>query len=267
MVTGCTVLSGPTRTPSVQGVASVEPTDLRSVSISAIDTGSILEETAQPATRAIGQFLREGKSVKTPRHFSVRGAALAVAFVASSTMAQQRQTGQELTVNYGIVDRVDMVKVGSDGQPTGMATGAVVGGLAGSYNSTHGHQVRDAAAGALAGALLTAAIKAHKNKDNMAHQYTVNLLNGGTVSIVVEQGDIDPGDCVAVEQGSSANVRRVTPVHCANAKDATIQTAEVKVKRAEDATDCQVAKEAALGARTDAEIDVAIKKVRIFCES
>lgn len=181
--------------------------------------------------------------------------------------AQQRQTGQELVVNYGIVDRVDMVKVGADGQPTGVATGAVVGGLAGSYNSSHGHQVRDAAAGALAGALLTAAIKAHKNKDNMAYQYTVDLVNGGTVSVVVEHGDIDQGDCVAVEQGSSANVRRVTPVHCSSATDTAIHTAEVKVKRQEDAADCQVAKEAALRARTDAEIDVAIKKVRIFCES
>ncbi|MBB6095211.1 outer membrane lipoprotein SlyB [Povalibacter uvarum] len=193
-------------------------------------------------------------------------ALLTVLFV-SGASAQQRQTGQSFAISYGIVDRIDMVKVGNDGQPTGVATGAVVGGLAGSYNSSHGHQVRDAAAGALAGALLTAAIKSHKNKDNMAHQYTVNLVGGGTISVVVEQGDIDKGDCVAVEQGPSANVRKVTPVHCTSASDPAVQTADVTVKQQEEAADCHTAKEAALKATTESQIDVAVKKVRIFCES
>ncbi len=202
----------------------------------------------------------------TGRKASVAACVAVAGVLVSGSIAAQVSKGQELAVDYGRVDRVDAVKVGADGQPTGLATGAVVGGLAGSYNSSHGHQARDAAAGALVGALLTSAVKQQKNAHNGAFQYTVKLLGGNTVAVVVEQGDIAVGDCVAVEQGSSANVRRVSDTYCDNAGHPALSAPEVTAKAQEDAADCHVAKQAALSAKTEQEMDVALKKVRVFCE-
>ena len=196
-------------------------------------------------------------------------AAIAAAFAAFSSIpgAAQVAPGEEMTVEYGTVDRVDPVTVGSNGQPKGVGAGVVIGGLAGSYNSSHGHEVRDAAAGAVAGALLQSAIKQHKNKHNGAFQYTVNLVGGGTIAVVVEHGDIKAGDCVAVEQGASANVRSVSSVHCEQPTHPALKDPAVQASAQKDATDCKAAKDAALKANTEQEIDVAVKKVRVFCES
>lgn len=201
-------------------------------------------------------------SPNTRAFLSVAGLSL---LAASSSLAQPKP-GTEFVVQYGTVDRIDTVQLGPDGVPKGVGAGAVIGGLAGSYNSSHHHQVRDAAAGALAGALLTAAIASHQRKDKVAYQYTVKLLSGGNVSVVVEDGSIGQGDCVSVETGPSANVRRVSSVYCQNPGSPAVQGPEVSAKRMEDAADCHAAKDMALRARSQEEIDVAVKKVRIFCE-
>jgi outer membrane lipoprotein SlyB len=197
-----------------------------------------------------------------------RGAmALVVApFLAPVYAADPIEKGDVLTVSYGVVDRVDPVRVGEDGKPTGVAAGAVVGGLAGAANASSAHSARDAAAGAAVGGLLTSAFQHYHNKDNAAFQYTVDMLDKTVISVVVEHGDIEAGDCVSVERGSSANIRRVPSVHCENPASTTMKSEDIARKQMNEALDCQKAKNTALAAKTETEIDVAVKKVRVFCE-
>lgn len=44
--------------------------------------------------------------------------------------------------------------------------------------------------------------------------YEVKLNSGSIIKLVTESGDIAEGDCVSVEQGQSANIRRVSSVYC-----------------------------------------------------
>lgn len=90
-------------------------------------------------------------------------------------------------------------------------------------------------------------------------QYTVNLVEGGTSIITTEQDDIRSGDCVSIEQGDYANIRRVSSVHC------EVKT-EITVHHASAASDCELAKHELAKADTDDEITMASKKVRILCE-
>lgn len=193
--------------------------------------------------------------------------SLVAAGVLAAVSAGAQHKGDAMEIRYGRVDRVDEVKYDNKGAPKGTGTGAIVGGLAGSMNASHGHEVRDAAAGALAGALLTAAYQQHKHRHDGGYQYTVSLLGGGDVAVVVEHGDIAVGDCVAVERGGSANVRRVSDVHCDSYGHGGLKGPGIAAHAQEDAAECHVAKESALRARNDEEIDVALKKVRVFCES
>jgi len=79
-------------------------------------------------------------------------------------------------------------------------------------------------------------------------------------STITNQGRIDVGDCVTIERGDSANIRRVSEVHC-QAKD-TRPSAEHAV----EAKECEAAKAAMLDAETTEALEAAVDKVRILCE-
>lgn len=91
-------------------------------------------------------------------------------------------------------------------------------------------------------------------------KYTVTLNNGVEEAITTEQTDIRTGDCVSIEVGDHANIRRVSSYHCETKNTAT----EDHHQAAADS--CQMAKNELVKADTDDEIDIAIKKVRILCE-
>ena len=88
----------------------------------------------------------------------------------------------------------------------------------------------------------------------------MKLMAGDSISITTEQGHIDVGDCVTVERGESANIRRVSQVHCQE-KD-TEPTAEHVV----EAEECEAAKAAMLDAETTEALEAAVDKARILCE-
>jgi hypothetical protein len=89
----------------------------------------------------------------------------------------------------------------------------------------------------------------------------VRLVGGGHASVTTEQVDIREGDCVSVETGDHANIRRVSSCHC-----------EVKSKskppahHVSGASDCQSAKNELKKAQTDDAVELAVKKVRVLCE-
>ena len=156
--------------------------------------------------------------------------------------------GYELRVRYAEVTEIDRVKL------------PVVGGFTGlvlSRNSSGRKQVASGIGGAVLGGLATAALEG----DRLGYSYQLRFSNGDTSRFITEKGYLQVGDCVSVERGQYANIRRVAPVLCSgNAPAAANQ------KHVRDAEQCHEAKEQLLAASTDNEIEAAARKVSILCE-
>jgi hypothetical protein len=160
-----------------------------------------------------------------------------------------------LRIRYAEVTDIDRVRL-----PSNAPAGAVVGGFTGlilSRNSSGNKQVASALGGAALGGLATAALEG----DRLGYSYRLRFLNGTTSSFITEKGYLQTGDCVSVERGHYANIRRVAKVLCGDNPERIVAE---KTKR--DAEQCHDAKEQLLAATTEAEIDAASRKVSIICQ-
>ena len=171
---------------------------------------------------------------------------------------KRSQIGSSFEIHYGVINAIEKVKIESSAPK-----GAVMGGLVGGATSGHHHRGQHALAGAAAGALLTALLEG----DRKAFQYTVALEDGSLTKVITETGGMVEGDCVTVELGQSANIRRVSPVYCEDGTHEALEAPIVHSKRESEAAECHAAKQMALQAATDEATDIALKKVRVFCES
>jgi len=167
-------------------------------------------------------------------------------------------TGSVISVQYGSVQQVEQVQMqGSYGKDT--LIGGGLGLLAASHASS-GSQAAAAAGGALLGALFA------RSQETTAEKYTVALVNGGATAVVTEHHDIAVGDCVAVEQGQHANIRRVAATYCGT--DASHPAyAPMHAAVQSDAASCQAAKQQVLSATTEQETEIAYRKVQALCGS
>ena len=193
------------------------------------------------------------------------GLGLAAIALCTNAAAQSRsQLGSTFEIQYGVVELVEVGRV----EPTAAAgRGAAVGGALGLAAASHDHDVRGAVGGAVAGALISSLIAKHqKATAPNAYTYTVALHDGGETKIITDHGDIRQGDCVTLEFGETNNIRRVSPAYCDEGHREVLAHAEVHAAAHDEAMECHAAKESALAARTEAEMDLAIKKVRILCE-
>jgi len=142
------------------------------------------------------------------------------------------------------------------------AEGSIIGGALGLLASSHysaGSQVLGAAAGAGLGALVS------RETAGTANRFTIRLVNGTTVSVVTDQKDIDAGDCVSVEQGDHANIRRVSSSMCNTpASHPAYPDMHAHVTRL--SADCAVAKQQMLKATTEQETNIAYKKMQALCD-
>ena len=111
----------------------------------------------------------------------------------------------------------------------------------------------------VAGAGIGAAVQGSAT-GGVLQQYSVNLVSGGQTIVSTEQTDMRIGDCVAVEQGEHANIRRVSSYHC--------ETENTKVAEHHQSAgdNCQQAKNELNAADTDEAITNAARKVRVLCE-
>jgi outer membrane lipoprotein SlyB len=160
------------------------------------------------------------------------------------------QAATAVTVNYGVVKSVSTTT--KDAQHAG---GALAGGIIGGLIGPRRHRGLRVVAGAGIGAAVQGSATS-----GVLQQYTVELVSGGQSIISTEQTDIMSGDCVMIEQGDHANIRRVSSYHC-ETKNKT--TAEHHQSAADN---CQLAKNELTKAETDQAITNAAKKVRILCE-
>jgi outer membrane lipoprotein SlyB len=175
---------------------------------------------------------------------SVAGAAM---LVSVTTVLGASAT----SISYGVVASAITVKDQSK-----HAGGAVAGGLLGAVIGGPRHRGLRILGGAAAGAAIQGTTSGYNGM-----QYTVKLVTGGQVVVTTEQTDIRQGDCVTVEQGDHANIRRASSVHC---EEPVTTKAPAHHVAASDS--CQAAKTELINASSDDAIDQAVKKVRVLCE-
>lgn len=162
-----------------------------------------------------------------------------------------------ISVEYGTVQQVEQVNL--DAKTT---SGALVGGGVGLLAASGGTGVQQAGAAAV-GALIGAMIQKHRA--GTGDRFTVLLNNGSTIQMVTEHHDIAVGDCVSVEQGKHANIRRVSPVMC-NTSASNPGYAVMHAANVTESEECLAVKEELMAATTEAQADLAYKKMRAFCE-
>jgi outer membrane lipoprotein SlyB len=172
--------------------------------------------------------------------------------------------GTAMSVQYGIVQSVQEVQADAN---TGGS--AALGGLAGlAVAAGTGGSRTQQMAGAAGGALLGGLIANQRAANQQLMQHTVRLTNGSSIAVITDHHNIAVGDCVAVEQGRHANIRRVSPVMCNDLADSR-QPAYSSTHKANvsEATECEQAKQEVLNARTEEEINLAHMRMRALCEN
>ena len=180
------------------------------------------------------------------RHL-IQYATAAVLCTAGTAMAQS-------TVTYGRITAVTQGTASSGGAQTG---GAVIGGalgLASGSGQSGSNQALRTIGGAAAGRRIGA-----MTSSRPTFEYTVLVGGTSTIRIVTDEAGMRVGDCVSVERGNFNNLRLVDDARC-DRPAAKPAPAAVEV-----ANSCQKAKEALLGAETDADFDRAERKVRLLC--
>ena len=183
--------------------------------------------------------------------------SMIVACSTTTPSVSRSQLNSSFEIRYGTVETIERVKIQSQA-----AQGAVTGGLIGGLTSGHSHRGQHALEGAVAGALLTALLEGNRQ----GYQYMVDFDDGSVTKVVTESAGIAEGDCVAVELGQTANIRRTSSVHCEHTDHAALAEPVVHAKRQTEAAECHAAKDMALQATTQEATDIALKKVRVFCE-
>ncbi len=203
----------------------------------------------------MNQFIFDLNSIFTRRIvlLGIGIGALLLAGCASSSGGSAR--GHELRIRYAEVVDVERVKM-----PSAAPAGAVVGGFTGlilSRNKSTRSQVASGVGGAALGALATRALEGER----LGYSYQLRFADSSISQFITEKGYLQRGDCVSVERGEYANIRRVAKTLCESGPSTKITQSHIR-----DAQQCHAAKDQLLAASTDEEIEAASRKVRIICQ-
>ena len=173
--------------------------------------------------------------------------------------AMAQRAGQSLSIQTGRVVGTEAVNLQS-AAGGGIAVGGILGYAATSSNQRSSRRARNTILGAAAGGII--ASRAEGDLNGM--QYTVEISSGSRIVVVTDQTEIQVGDCVNVEQAGSgtANVRRVSNALC----DSPAVDDDIRNELAHDADRCLAAKDRLLEAESDAQIEAAIRRVKILCD-
>ena len=187
-----------------------------------------------------------------------RTATAAVVLMASIFTASVLQAASMMAVSYGTITGISQQERDTS---SGSRGGAIVGGLAG-FATGSGRSGSNRALRTLAGGAVGSAAGRTMARGTET-VYTVSLINGGTVRIVME-GNFRMGDCVSVERGGgSNNMRRVSSEFCTNNDRIP---AQYKAEHRREADECAQATQRLLNAQTDEEIRNAQTIMNILCE-
>lgn len=179
------------------------------------------------------------------------GSVLVIGCATSGSAAR----GKEIRIRYAQVTEVERERL-----PSAAPAGAMVGGFTGlilARNRSAGRQIATGIGGAALGALATKALEG----DRLGYSYKLRFADGSVSKFITEKGYLEQGDCVSVERGEYANIRRVSKTLCENGPSTAIEATHVK-----DAEQCHAAKDQLLAASTDEEIETATRKVTVICQ-
>lgn len=179
--------------------------------------------------------------------------ALILGACASSGSSQAR--GYEIRIRYAEVIGVERVPL-----PSNAPAGAMVGGFTGlviARDKSPGRQLATGVGGAVLGGLATKALEG----DRRGYGYKLQFSNNEVSQFITEKGYLQVGDCVSVERGQYANIRRVASVLCQNGPAKTVDDSHVR-----EAQQCHAAKDQLLAAATEQEIEAGSRKVSILCQ-
>jgi hypothetical protein len=163
-----------------------------------------------------------------------------------------------ISVQYGTVENIQQVAMAPD-----YGAGSVIGGALGLL-ATMGHSGASQVGGAVVGAGLGALVA--KETAGSGVKFTVRLVNNSTIDIVTENQSIALGDCVSIEQGQHANIRRVSSVMCTTPPSDPAY-APMNAANVQESQECQAVKRELLNATTEQATNIAYKKMHAFCES
>ncbi len=194
------------------------------------------------------------------RLFSVLSVTLAAALVgcASTDPVTGSAPNEIISVQYGTVENIQQVAMAPD-----YGAGSVIGGALGLL-ATMGHSGASQVGGAVVGAGLGALVA--KETAGTGVKFTVRLVNNSTIDIVTENQSIALGDCVSIEQGQHANIRRVSSVMCTT-PPSDPAFAPMNAANVQESQECQEVKRELLNATTEQATNIAYKKMHAFCES
>ena len=186
---------------------------------------------------------------------------LVVGLVLAMVPAMAQKKGAMSTIRIGeVVDR-KKVNLSDNSVAKGALIGGVIGLAAGSGKSGKDKRKR-MAVGAGAGAALG---KAKKKEQGI--EYTVKMSEGALIKIVSDQTQIQRGDCVAVEEsGGRANIRRMSQTACDPESKSLMKDPAIQEEMQEEAAECTAAKKELVAAKTDEEVDRALRKISILCD-
>ncbi|MEP4487049.1 MAG: hypothetical protein ABJ013_15565 [Halioglobus sp.] len=164
---------------------------------------------------------------------------------------------QVINVQYGTIEGIQQVKMDASYGKDSVIGGAI--GLLATSTHSAGSQVAGAVVGAGLGALVA------KETAGTGQRYTIALTTGGQIALVTEQKDMVVGDCVSVEQGKHANLRRVSSVMCSTDSSHPAYDA-MHSSTTSEASECDEIKQQVMAATTAQETDIAYRKMRAACE-
>ena len=118
--------------------------------------------------------------------------------------------------------------------------------------------------GAALGALFMGGATKIAEGSREAEAYEVEFKDGSIVKVIIDDKELAIGDCVALEQGKTTNRRKVAHDWW-GASLASSEDPEIMAEMKEDAEHCHAAKQQLLDASTEAEVDSALKKVKVLC--
>ena len=190
----------------------------------------------------------------------VCGMLVGIAFPAFSQGAKRE--GAAATIRVGEVVGLQQIKIKDNSAAKGALVGGAIGLAFGSGKSGKSTRKR-AAVGTAAGAIAGAA-----KPKSTGMQYKVRGGDGVIIQVVTDQRHLRLGDCVAVEEsGGRANIRRLAQTACQPESQAVMEDAAIQEEMQDEAAECLEAKEQVLAAETETELEFAVRKMSILCDS
>ncbi len=186
---------------------------------------------------------------------SIRWTTFASAALLATGLLAANAFAQTSTITHGRITAVRQVDLQNQGAQT---TGAVVGGLLG-VASGSGQSSSNRALRGLGGAAVGRGV-AGAAGSSTGFEYTILIDGTNTIRMVTEKGGLRTGDCVSVERGQFNNIRLAEDARCATPTAATPRAA------AGEADACATATQQVLAATTDAQFDVAERRMRLLCD-